>query len=156
MHCQILRSSILNLLVQSGTNKSLFLSLRSQSSRSSMRRTRCIVHSLSSLPLLIFPRCEISNNGCVIRISAGHDAFSTNVTDDKSHIPDAISVAPKYQDIGTYSPKNTTPYTACFVVDARRRGLSMDTVHMYSIMSELNAELLSRFHPGHHSQSKKN
>jgi hypothetical protein len=54
----------------------------------------------------------------VIRLTARYDAFSTNVTEDKSHIPDAISVAPKYQDIGTYSPKNTTPYMACLVVDA--------------------------------------
>lgn len=41
--------------------------------------------------------------------------FSTIVTDDKSHIPDAISAAPKYQDIGTCSLKNSMPYMAYFV-----------------------------------------
>mmetsp|Transcript_8891 Transcript_8891/g.16044 ORF Transcript_8891/g.16044 Transcript_8891/m.16044 type:complete len:126 (-) Transcript_8891:279-656(-) len=37
---------------------------------------------------------------------------STNVTEDKSHIPIAINAAPKYQIGGTYSPKKIIPYIA--------------------------------------------
>ena len=40
------------------------------------------------------------------------DEVSTNVTDDRSHIPNAISDAPKYQDMGTNSPKKRIPYMA--------------------------------------------
>ena len=39
----------------------------------------------------------------------------TNVTEDKSHIPNAINVAPKYHDKGTISPKNIIPYIACLL-----------------------------------------
>ena len=36
----------------------------------------------------------------------------TKVTEDKSHIPNAIKVAPQYHDKGTISPKNIIPYIA--------------------------------------------